>query len=62
MPAVSTPPPSATRAAWITSAPPGRLGPTAPRRSIAGEIATPPEAVIESERPLVQLLPSVARS
>ena len=28
-----------------------------PCRSIAGEIATPPEAVIESERPFVQSLP-----
>ena len=57
VPPVSTPPPSATRAAWIASDPPGRLAPTAPRRSMAGEMAMPPVAVIESDRPLVQSLP-----
>ena len=57
VPAVSTPPPSDTWPAWIASVPPERLVPTAPLRSIAGEIATPPVAVIESERPVVQSLP-----
>ena len=57
VPAVSTPPPSDTWPAWIVSVPPERLVPTAPLRSIAGEIATPPVAVIESERPVVQSLP-----
>jgi len=62
VPAVSTPPPSETRAARMEREPPGRLVPISPRRSIAGEIATPPDAVMESERPAVQFWPAVPMS
>ena len=59
VPAVSTPPPSETRAAWMSSEPPARLAPAVPRRSRAGEIATPPEALIVSEWPLTQSVAGV---
>ena len=61
VPAVSTGPPSETRAALIDERAAWAIRAAAPRRSIAGEIATPPDAVIESERPFVQLLPAVPR-
>ena len=54
VPVVSTGPPSVMRAAWMASVPPTRFVPFLPWRLMAGEMATPPAALIVSEWPLTQ--------